>query len=78
MDWDWDKSEIPKGHTMPFMEALVTSLDGLIFRMTLPTWLINLTKRGRLALSGYHEMEVGHLSTFHPWPNLNSDYRDTW
>ena len=78
VDWDWGKSEIPKGHTMPFMEALVTAIDGWFFRVSLPTWLISLTKRGRQALCGYNEMEVGHLSMLHPLPNLNPDYRDTW
>ena len=62
MDWDRDKSEITKGLTFPFMEAFVIALDGWFLRAALPTWLISLTKRGRQALCGYHEMEVGHLS----------------
>lgn len=65
MDWDWDKSEIPEGHNMPFMQALVTALDGLVFRAALPPWLISFTKQGRQALLGYDEMEVSHPSTLH-------------
>lgn len=65
MDWDWDKREIPKGHNMPFMQALATALDGLVFRVVLPPWLISFTKQGRQALRGYDEMEVSHPSTLH-------------
>jgi len=63
VDWDWDKSEIPKGHTLPFMQALATSLEGMLLRAALPDWLISFTKRGRQALLGYYEMEVSHPST---------------
>ena len=64
VDWDWDKSEVPKGHTMPFMQALATAPQAMILRAGLPRWLMYLTKRGRQALRSFKEMEVGHLSTF--------------
>ena len=59
VDWDWNKSEIPKGHTMPFMHALAVALEGLGRRVVFPKWFLSLTKRGREALCGYEEMEVG-------------------
>ena len=55
---------------MPFMQALPTATEGLMFRVALPRWLISLTKRGRQALQGYNEMEVGNLSTVYQRPNL--------
>jgi hypothetical protein len=63
--WDWDKNEIPKGHSMPFMQATVTALEGVVLRAAFPTWLSTLTKRGREAHCGYIEMKVGHLITLH-------------
>jgi hypothetical protein len=63
--WDWDKNEIPKGHTMPFMRALSIAAEGLLLRMVFPRWLLSLTKWGREAIRGYNELEVSHLSTFH-------------
>jgi hypothetical protein len=75
VNWEGDKGKIPEGHTMPFMEALVTALDGLLLRAVLPRWLISLTKRGRRALCGYEEMEVSHLSKLHQSPTSNSEYR---
>ena len=63
VDWEWDKSEIPKGHTMALIQALATAPEGLVFRVGFPTWLISLTKRGRKALSGHEELEASHLST---------------
>jgi len=65
VDWDWDKNEIPKGHTMPFMEALATDTEGLIIRGALPSWLLGFSKRGREAVRSHNEMEVGHLSTLY-------------
>ena len=65
VDWDWNKREIPKGPTMPFMQALATTIDGMIIRAALPRWLLSLTKRGREALCGYHELGVGHLRALH-------------
>jgi hypothetical protein len=50
---------------MPFMQALTTATQGMIIRAAFPRWLLSLTKRGREALRGYDEMEVGHLSTLH-------------
>jgi hypothetical protein len=70
VDWDWDKSEIPKGHTIPFIQALSTAPEGLIFRTALPTWLVSLSKRGRQALRGYNELEVGHPNTLNQQPNV--------
>ena len=52
------------------MRALPAALDGLVFRAAVPVWLASLTSRGREALLGYDEMEVGHLSQHHPWPDL--------
>ena len=51
---------------MPFMRALTTAIEGLMFRAVFPTWLISLTNRGRQALRGYDEMEVRHLSIDYP------------
>lgn len=45
------------------MQALATSLEGMLLRAALPDWLISFTKRGRQALLGYYEMEVSHPST---------------
>jgi len=70
VDWNWGKKEIPKGYTMPFMQALASSIEGLLIRAALPRWLLSLTKRGREALCGYHELEVGHLSTLYQRSNL--------
>jgi len=70
VDWDWDKGEIPKGHTIPFMRALSIALEGIGFRVALPRWLLSLTKRGRDAICGYEEMEVGHLNSLHQWPTF--------
>jgi len=63
VDWDWDKNEIPKGHTMPFMRALSTAAEALLLRFALPNWLLVFSKRGRVAVRGHNEMEVGHLSS---------------
>jgi len=68
MDWYWDDNEIPKGHTIPFMRALTIASEGLLLLMLLPKWLLFLTKRGREAMCGHNEMEVGHLSTLHQQP----------
>jgi len=68
VDWDWDKNEIPKGHSMPFMKALPTATEGLLLLLALPRWLLFLTKWGREAICGNYEMEVSHLSTLHRWP----------
>ena len=62
---------------MPVMRALVNAVDGLVLRTALPTWLISLTKRGRQALCGYNEMEVGHPITLHGWIDSHSDDRNT-
>ena len=63
VDWDWDKSEIPKGHTIPFLQALSTATDGMVTRVAFPTWLLSLTRSGREAILGYNEMEVSRLSS---------------
>jgi hypothetical protein len=68
VDWDWDKNEIPKGHTMPFMRALSIATEGLFLLVVLPKWLLFLTKRGREAIYGHDEMEVSHLNTLHEGP----------
>jgi hypothetical protein len=65
VDWDQDKNEMSKGHTIPFMQALVTVVEGLIFRMAFPKWLLCLNKRGREFVRAHDELEVGHLSTLH-------------
>ena len=70
VDWEWHKTEIPKGHSMPFMQALSTAIEGMVLRAALPTWVLSLTERGRQVLCGHNEMEVGHLSTCHPLPAL--------
>jgi len=64
VDWDWDKNEIPNGHTMPFMDALTTAIQSLIVHM-FPRWLLSLNKRGREAVRAHDELEVGHLNTLH-------------
>ena len=69
VDWDWDRSEVPKGYTMPFAQALATSTDGIITRAALPKWLLSLTKRGRQSLCGYYELEVSHLNALYECPN---------
>ena len=77
VDWDWDKNEIPNGHTMPFMHALTTSIQTLPVHM-FPKWLVSFNKRGREAVRAHDELEVGHLIT-HSTNDLtsNSDYRNT-
>ena len=67
VDWDWDKTEIPKGHTMPFLQALCTATEGIPIRVAFPGWLLSLTKSGRKAIRGHNEMEVSHLSVLHQW-----------
>ena len=62
---------------MPFMRALATAQQGLMLRAALPNWLINFTKRGREALRGYYELEVGDLSTLDQRPDLRFDRRNT-
>ncbi len=59
VNWDWDKTELPNGHTMPFMQALSTTIDGLPIRVAFPKWLLSLTESGREAARGAHELEVG-------------------
>ena len=63
--WDWDQDEIPKGHTIPFMQTLSTALEGVSLRIAFPRWLLSLTKRGRGAIRGYEELEVGHPNPLH-------------
>ena len=70
--WDWDKSEIPKGHTISFMRALAFALEGIGLRVTFPRWLLSLTKRGREGLCAYEEMGVSHHSTLYKRPNLKT------
>ena len=78
MNVEWDNGEVPKGYTMPFVQALATGEQGLLLRLALPNWLICLTKRGREALRGYHKLEVGDLSTSRQQPNLRLDFRNTY
>ena len=68
------------GHSIPFMQALATAMEGLMFRAVLPTWLISLTQRGRQALCGFDEMEVGHLRPGHTVydPTSRSDCSYIW
>jgi hypothetical protein len=68
VDWDWDNNEIPKGHTMPFMQALATSTKETMFRAAFPRRFLSLTKRGREALYSYNELEVGHFNTHYQCP----------
>ena len=63
--WDWDKDEIPKGYTTPFMQTLTTALEGIGLRVALPRWLLSLTKQGRGAICGYEELEVGHSDSLY-------------
>ena len=65
VNWDWDKNEIPKEHTMPFIQALSTATEGMIIRLALPRLLLALTKQGREAVRGYYELEVGHSRTLY-------------
>ena len=65
VDWDWDKSETPKGHTMPFIQVLASSTQTQGIMAVVPRWLLLLMKRGREAIHVYNTLEVGHLSTFH-------------
>ena len=58
MDWDRDKNEIPKGHTMPFMRALAAAIQGLFALLAFPRWLLFFNKRGREIVRGHNEMEV--------------------
>ena len=65
MDRDWDKNEIPKGHSMPFMKALPIATEGLLMLLALPKWFLLLTKWGRETICGNDEMEVSHFSTLY-------------
>ena len=69
-DWDLDKNEIPNGHTMTFMNALATTTRSLPALIMFPRWLLLFNKWGREAICSRDEAEVGHLNTFHQWPNL--------
>ena len=70
VDWNWDKNEIPNGHTMTFMNALATATQSLPFLFMFPRWLLRFNKWGREAIHGHDELEVGYLSTLHQWPDL--------
>jgi hypothetical protein len=50
VDWGWAKSEIPKGHTIPFIHGLATATEEMAPYETVPRWLVALTERGRQAL----------------------------
>ena len=63
--WDWDKGEVPKGHTIPFMQTLTTALEGIGLRVAFPRLLLSLTKSGRGAICGYEELEVGHPNSLY-------------
>ena len=65
VNWDWDKSQIPKGHTMPFIQLLATAMQEQSIIAAVPGWLLSLMKRGREALRVHNTLEVGNLSTFH-------------
>ena len=69
VDWDQDKNEIPKGHTMPFTRALAAAIQGLVALTVLPRWLLVFHEWGREIVRGHDETEVSHLSTLHQWPN---------
>ena len=62
MDWDCDKNEIPKGHTMPFMRALTAAIQGMLVLPAFPRWLLLFNKRGREVARGHDEMEVSHFA----------------
>ena len=70
VDWDWDKNEIPNGHTMTFMNALATTTESLSVLFMFPRWLLLFNKWGREAVRSHDEVEVGHLNILHRWPNL--------
>ena len=70
VDWDCDKNEIPKGHTMSFMRALAAAAEGLLVLLVFPRWLLLFNKRGREVVRGHDEMEVSHLAILNQWPNL--------
>ena len=65
VDWDWDRSEIPKGHTMPFTQVIASSMQGQGIIAAVPRWLLFLMKQGREAIRIHNLLEVGRLSTFH-------------
>jgi hypothetical protein len=69
VDWDWDKNETPNGHTMPFMQALAIAVQGMRLYFILPRWLLSFGTWKPEGVRGHDELEVGHLSTFHQWPN---------
>ena len=65
VNWDWDKNEIPTGHSLPFIRALSIAIEGMVIRLALPRLFLSLTKQGREALCGYYELEVGHSRTLY-------------
>lgn len=58
-DWDGDRKMPSPGHSMPFMEALRVAAEGLTIRAAVPRWLLAFSERGRLATTGFTELEVG-------------------
>ena len=76
VDWDSDKNEIPKEHTMSFMRALAATAEGLLLLLLFPRWLLPFNKWGREVVRGYDEMEVSHEYSINSL-TLNSDYRNT-
>ena len=70
VDWDWDRNEIPNGHTITFMNALATATRSMPLLFMFPRWLLSFNERGREAVRSHDELEVGHLSILHQWPNL--------
>ena len=61
------------------MRALAVALEGMGRRVVFPKWFLSLSKRGREALCGYEEMEVGHFSTLlhRDLTDLKFDHRNT-
>ena len=46
---------------MSFLRSLTVAIEGIGIRCMFPNWCLSFTKRGREAIHGYEELEVGHL-----------------
>ena len=61
MSWSEDTIK-PKGHQMSMQEALHIVSTGTFFRVMLPDWVLNLTKRTEAIKIAFEELQV-HIST---------------
>ena len=53
---------IPPGHQMTFKDALHVLSSGLIFKIVLPKWAVNLTERTRKINLAFIEMKVPYAT----------------